>query len=76
MVVAANFSAQPRHDYRIGLPAAGHWSVRFNSDGKAYDQEFGDMGSPAVTAEPQGYDGQPASGTIALASYSVILLSQ
>ncbi len=76
VVVAANFSAQPRHDYRIGLPAAGHWSVRFNSDGKAYDQEFGDMGSPAVTAEPQGYDGQPASGTIALASYSVILLSQ
>lgn len=76
VVVAANFSAQPRHDYRIGLPAAGHWSVRFNSDGKAYDQEFGDMGSPAVTAEPQGYDGQPASGTIALAAYSAILLSQ
>ncbi|NLT77701.1 MAG: DUF3459 domain-containing protein [Planctomycetes bacterium] len=76
VVVAANFSAEPRHDYRIGLPAAGHWSVRFNSDGKAYDQEFGDMGSPAVTAEPQGYDGQPASGTIALAAYSAILLSQ
>jgi len=76
VVVAANFSAEPRHDYRIGLPAAGHWSVRFNSDGKAYDQEFGDMGSPAVTAETQGYDGQPASGTIALAAYSAILLSQ
>ena len=76
VVVAANFSAEPRRDYRIGLPAVGHWSVRFNSDSKVYDQEFGDLGGPVVTAEPQGYDGQPASGTIALAAYSAILLSQ
>lgn len=76
VVVAANVSAEPRRDYRIGLPAVGQWPVRFNSDSKVYDGEFGDLGGPAVTAEPQGYDGQPASGTVALAPYSVILLSQ
>jgi 1,4-alpha-glucan branching enzyme len=76
VVVAANFSAEPRREYRIGLPAEGAWTVRFNSDSKAYDAEFGDVGGASVTAELQGYDGQPASGTIELAPYSVILLSQ
>ncbi len=76
VVVAANFSAEPRRDYRIGLPAEGTWPVRFNSDQKAYDEEFTDMGDGPVTAQPQEYDGQPASGIIELAPYSVILLSQ
>jgi 1,4-alpha-glucan branching enzyme len=76
VVIAANFSAEPRSEYRIGLPAEGKWSVRFNSDRKIYDAEFGDVGETPVTAENQGYDGQPASGVIELAPYSAILLSQ
>ncbi len=75
-VVAANFSAEPCTHYRIGLPAEGKWQVRFNSDRKAYDAEFSGMGDGPVAAEPQGYDGQPASGTIALAPYSLVILSQ
>ncbi len=76
VVVVANFSAEPRRDYRIGLPAEGRWTVRFNSDRKAYDAEFGDVGEAPVTAESQEYDGQPASGIIEVAPYSVIVLSQ
>jgi 1,4-alpha-glucan branching enzyme len=76
VVVAANFSAEPRREYRIGLPAEGAWTVRFNSDSKAYDAEFGDVGGASVTSELQDYDGRPASGTIELAPYSAILLSQ
>jgi 1,4-alpha-glucan branching enzyme len=76
VVVAANFSAEPRGDYRIGLPAAGKWHVRFNNDRKAYDAEFGDLGERPVTAEKKGYDDQPASGIVEVAPYSVIVLSQ
>jgi len=76
VVVAANFSAEPRRDYRIGLPAEGEWSVRFDNDRKTYDAEFSDVGEDPVTAEKQEYDGRPASGIIELAPYSVILLSQ
>ncbi len=76
VIIAANLSAEPRRDYRIGLPAEGTWLVRFNSDRKTYDAEFSDMGETPVTADKQEYDGQPASGTIELAPYSVILLSQ
>jgi len=76
VVIAANFSAEPRRDYRIGLPAEGEWLVRLNSDRKTYDVEFSDVGEGSVTAERQEYDGQPASGVIELAPYTVILLSQ
>ncbi|MBN1362407.1 MAG: alpha amylase C-terminal domain-containing protein [Sedimentisphaerales bacterium] len=76
VVTAANFSAEPRQDYRIGLPAEGKWLVRFNSDRKVYDSEFGDVGETPVTGEAQEYDGQPASGVVELAPYSAIILSQ
>lgn len=76
VVVVANFSAEPRRDYRIGLPAEGTWTVRFNSDRKAYDAEFGDVGETPVTGQSQEYDGQPASGIVEVAPYSVIALSQ
>ncbi len=76
VVIAANFSTEPCRDYRIGLPAAGQWLVRFNSDRQAYDAEFSGLGEAPVTAEPQAYDGLPASGVIELAPYSAIILSQ
>lgn len=76
VVIAANFSAEPRTGYRIGLPADGAWHVRFNSDRKGYDAEFGDMGEAPVEGEPQEYDGRPASGALDLAPYSAVILSQ
>jgi 1,4-alpha-glucan branching enzyme len=76
VVVAANFSTEPRKDYRIGFPAEGQWLVRFNNDRKTYDAEFSDVGEGPVTAEKQEYDGRPASGIIELGPYSVILLAQ
>jgi 1,4-alpha-glucan branching enzyme len=76
VVIAANFSAELRSDYRIGLPAEGQWFLRFNSDHKEYDAEFGEVGGAPVLAETQQYDGQPASGVVRLAPYSVLILSQ
>jgi 1,4-alpha-glucan branching enzyme len=36
LAVAANFTPLPRHNYRIGLPAAGHWAELLNSDAREY----------------------------------------
>ena len=32
-----NFSSEPRHDYRIGLPAEGAWQEILNTDADVYD---------------------------------------
>jgi len=76
VVVVANFSAQSQKDYPIALPAQGTWIVRFNSDSRYYDQEFGDIGNSSVHAEAGGKDGLPAQGRINVAAYSALILSQ
>jgi hypothetical protein len=50
--------------------------VRFNSDSKLYDREFGDVGVPTVRAAAPGQDGLPVKGTLDIAPYSVIIMSQ
>ena len=74
--MAANFSVQPQTDYLIGFPEEGEWIVRFNSDSKLYDREFGDVGEPTARAAAPGQDGLPAKGTLDIAPYSVIIMSQ
>ena len=76
VVTVANFSAHSHEDYSIGLPAEGPWIVRFSSDRKCYDQEFGDLGNASVHAEATGKDGLPAQGNVSVAAYSALILSQ
>ena len=57
-VVVANFSGQAVENYSIG--PAWEWKLRFNSDAKVYDAEFGDFPSGNVTAIEEGQDGLPA----------------
>ena len=76
VVVAANFSVQPQTDYLNGFPEEGEWIVRFNSDSKLYDREFGDVGVQTARAIAPGQDGLPAKATLDIAPYSVIILSQ
>ena len=75
-VVLANFADQTHEAYTIGLPGPGHWQVRFNSDWRGYDGEFGDFdsfGTDAVAGEKDGYAWH---GSIGLAPYAVLILSQ
>ncbi len=76
VVVVANFSSQQLDNYRIGLPQEGTWHVRFNSDSKRYNEAFSDVGVAQVEAEAQEYDGQEWSGTVNLAPYTALILSQ
>lgn len=73
VVVVANFHRDPRADYRLGFPDAGDWRLLFNSDWKGYSRHFGDFPSGDVTATADAYDGLPASATIAIGPYSVLV---
>ena len=76
VVVVANLSARSMEDYAIGLPTLGLWIVRFNSDSRYYDREFGDFGSASVHAVTPGEDGLAGQGRVNVAAYSALVLSQ
>jgi 1,4-alpha-glucan branching enzyme len=76
VIVATNMANRPQPAYRIGLPAAGVWQVRFNSDWEGYDAEFGAVAAGPVTAQEGEFDGLPCWGEVALGPYSLIILSQ
>jgi 1,4-alpha-glucan branching enzyme len=73
VVVLVNLGATERSDYRIGMPAAGTWSLAFSSDDRRYSRDF--TGSPGrdLQAEPVPYDGQPAGATVSIPAYSVLI---
>ncbi|HEX8328885.1 MAG TPA: alpha-amylase family glycosyl hydrolase [Hymenobacter sp.] len=75
-VVVANFANQTHDAYTIGLPGPGHWTVRFNSDWRGYDGEFGDFDSFGTEAVAGEYDGYEWHGSIGVAPYAVLVLSQ
>jgi 1,4-alpha-glucan branching enzyme len=76
VVVIANFSNTPFDNYTIGLPQAGAWYVRFNSDWSGYDSTFGDHPAWDFTAQAGAYDGMPYNGTLSLGPYTAVILSQ
>ena len=76
VVAVANFSGTAFPVYNIGLPGTGVWHVRLNSDSTKYSPDFGNTAEPDVTAASSGMDGLPASGTVVLAPYQIIILSR
>ncbi len=76
VIVVANFSGKSFQNYEIGLPSDGSWRVRFNSDGHGYSSDFGNAQVYPVEGRGQGKDGLPASGTVTVPPYSVVILSK
>ena len=76
VIVVCNFQDKTWTDYRIGLPKDGLWRVRFNSDWNGYSADFGNVYSPDVTADHWSQDGLNYSGSLKIAPYSVLILSQ
>jgi 1,4-alpha-glucan branching enzyme len=76
VIVLANFSANPYSDYRVGVPRAGRWRVRFNSDWDGYDPEFETVDSLDADTEAEPQDGMDQRISVGLGPYSVVILSQ
>jgi 1,4-alpha-glucan branching enzyme len=75
-VVIVNFANEPRQGYTIGLPAAGNWTVRFNSDWQGYDADFLDFPTLGTDTEAGDYDGFAQHGRLDLGPYAVVVLSR
>lgn len=74
VIVIINFSQQTLENYAVALPQAGSWQVRFNSDSAVYDAEFGNQGSPVITATIN--EAGAAQGVVHLGPYSALIISQ
>jgi 1,4-alpha-glucan branching enzyme len=76
VVVVANLSTLPIIDMALGLPRAGRWRVRLNSDSIVYDPQFGGGIADDLDAAGGPLDDQPHSGLVSVAAYAVVILSQ
>lgn len=53
ILVAMNFTPVPRYNYRVGVPLAGTWSERLNSDAESYwGSGVGNLGTVETAAAP------------------------
>jgi 1,4-alpha-glucan branching enzyme len=76
VVVVLNFANRGYPSYMVGLPGAGLWRVRLNSDWSGYDSSFGGWPSDDVIAGATPRDGCAYSGSIGLGPYTALILSQ
>jgi 1,4-alpha-glucan branching enzyme len=76
VVVVANFSNRAFPEYVVGLPRAGEWKVRFNSDAQVYGADFGAQDSFDLVAVDSPRDGLPFSGAVGIGPYTAVILSQ
>ncbi len=73
-VVVVNASAEAR-DITTGMPFAGLWAVRFNSDAATYSSLFAGHETHDVEAVDEPVDDHPASGTVSVGAYSLVVLT-
>jgi 1,4-alpha-glucan branching enzyme len=71
VVVACNFTPVPRHNYRIGVPGAGHWDEVLNSDATLYGGSGqGNLGG--AVAAPVPWHGRPESINVTLPPLAMV----
>jgi 1,4-alpha-glucan branching enzyme len=76
VIVLMNLKNKAYTGYDIGVPAAGNWQVRLDTDWLAYGADFSGGQQGALTAVAQSYDGQPAKLTVKLGAYGAVVLSR
>ena len=76
VVVVANFGAKKYTRYDVGVPAAGAWTARVDSDAQKYGTDFGSAAPTAVAMSNTARDGLPATASIALGPYAVVVLTR
>lgn len=73
VAVVINCTPVPRHNYRVGLPAAGYWRELLNSDAKEFGGSGqGNFGGVETTLVP--WNGRPHSATLTLPPLGALYL--
>jgi 1,4-alpha-glucan branching enzyme len=76
VVVVLNFASETRGAYRIGLPSAGRWLLRFNSDASVYSPDFANTAVGDVETLAEAQDGFEQSAIIDVPPYTALIFSQ
>jgi len=72
VLIVCNFTPVVRQGYKIGVPLAGRWEERLNSDAGAYGgSNVGNAG--AVHAEPAPWQGRSASVSLTLPPLATVI---
>jgi 1,4-alpha-glucan branching enzyme len=72
IAVAVNWTPVPRHGFRLGLPAGGHWREVLNTDSTHYGgSDLGNAGGVPADARP--WQGQPFSISVTLPPLAVVV---
>ena len=75
VLVACNFTPEPRPGYRVGVPADGFWRELLNSDAAVYGGAgWGNMGGK--DAEPVPHHGRPLSLSLTLPPLGAVFLKR
>jgi 1,4-alpha-glucan branching enzyme len=75
VLIVANFSAKGWEKYDVGVPVAGQWVARFNSDWSGYREDLENFPVYDVEACEETRDGLSARATVAVAPYSLSIYS-
>ncbi len=75
IVVACNFTPVPRLEYRVGVPAAGHYRVVLNTDSEYYWGSNYDVGL-VFAAEPTPWQGMANSIVLDLPPLATLFIKQ
>lgn len=73
IVAICNFTPVPRSDYRVGMPAAGRWRVRIDTDAVAYGGS-GHASIEELTTEAVAWHGRPESVVLTLPPLATVIL--
>ncbi|MCB1741951.1 MAG: alpha amylase C-terminal domain-containing protein [Gammaproteobacteria bacterium] len=76
VIVLVNLGHQGFERYRIGMPRAGTWRVRLNTDSRFYSPDYGDWPGDDGEASGPGMHGLAFSCDLGIAPYSALVLSQ
>ncbi len=72
VLVVCNLTPSTHHGYRVGVPVAGHWSERVNTDAQIYGG--GNQGNQGgVTAQADPWDDRPHSLEITVPALSTLI---
>lgn len=76
VIVVMNLSHLAHLDCPIGVPTAGLWRVRINSDAEKYSPDFKNYPAGDITARPEPIDGMEHRIVTTLGPYSMVIYTQ
>jgi 1,4-alpha-glucan branching enzyme len=76
VIVVVNLRNKAYARYDIGVAGAGAYTVRVNSERKAYGSDFADGQTGAIATLPLPKDGKPNTLPLALGAYAAMVLTR